>query len=332
MKILVTRTDRMGDVILATPVLKKLRELHPQDEITFLVRREWQPILQYGSAIRLMTFDPKESRSDLVRRLKAEKFDRAYVLRDEMPVSLAIFQSGIPERFGPLSTLRSLFLFNRKKFQKRSQCLMHEAEYNLDLAGIHHFGNEQLPEAWVQTQSAAREKALQFLKSHGLAENKFVVIHPGSSGSARYVRTETLIDFAKKWKDSPIIVSGGALETDVLNQFSRQVPSAKILRGDEIGLDGFAEILRLASGVVAHGTGPLHLAAAVGTPTLAIFPPLFVLSERRWGPLVAKRSVWIPDVACPEKYRCRGQRCGFYDCMDLFNTETAIMRLKELTS
>jgi hypothetical protein len=62
----------------------------------------------------------------------------------------------------------------------------------------------------------------------------------------------------------------------------------------------------------------LHLAAAVGARVLAIFPPLYVLSEKRWGPLTNKRMTWLPAVNCPEKYKCRGPSCQFYDCMDRF--------------
>jgi len=75
------------------------------------------------------------------------------------------------------------------------------------------------------------------------------------------------------------------------------------------------------------------LAAAVGTPVLAIFPPIFVLSEKRWGPLIPRRSVWVPPgVACPALYRCIGEKCEYYDCMDRFRVSDAIARLETITS
>ena len=130
-----------------------------------------------------------------------------------------------------------------------------------------------------------------------------------------------------------VCVSGGPAETEILTAFQRAVPEVKLLgAGTAIGLDGMAEVYRQAQAVIAHGTGPLHLAAAVGAPTLAIFPPIFVLSEKRWGPLSSKRAVWVPNVPCPAKYRCHGPKCSYYDCMDLFNVEAAMNLLEKVLS
>ncbi len=337
MRILVTRTDRLGDVILATPVLRRLRESDPDARISFLVRKSWMPVLAFGEGIDLIPYDPEESVSSLSARLKAGSFDIAYVLKDEKTVSWAVKKAGIPVRSGPYSTFRSFLLFNEGRFQRRSQCLMHEAEYNLDLVSrvTPADAPAELPRAWVATSIHAEERAQAFLVRAGLAEKPFLVIHPGSSGSARYVRPEKLHGLAAGLlkRGFAVVVSGGPLETGLLQEFKKAVPDAILLGSAEgLELDGLAGVYRKARAVVAHGTGPLHLAAAVGTPVFAVFPPLFVLSEKRWGPLTENRSVWVPDVECPEKYRCRGPKCVHFDCMDRFEIETAVRRVEELCS
>ncbi len=332
-RILVTRTDRLGDVILATPVLRRLIRSYPGAEIDFLVRKDWLPVLRYPDPVRTLVFDPDAPADALVDSLRQRNYDAAFVLRDEKPVTRAVSNAGIPVRVGPLSTFRSFFHFNRGKFQRRSRCLKHEAEYNLDLVGDDSAGGSALPDAWIETDSNAKQAAGKFLSDRGLLPGNFVVIHPGSSGSARYVRQEALQSLASALlgKGTPVLVSGGPAEGALIEAFHSKIPGVILLGSDAgIGLDGLAEVMRQARTVVAHGTGPLHLAAAVGTPVLAIFPPLFVLSEKRWGPLVSPRSVWVPGVSCPEKFRCAGSKCPVYDCMDQFNVDSAMRTLETL--
>lgn len=334
-RILVTRTDRLGDVILATPVLKLLREAYPSAQISFLVQKSWMPVLQYGSEIELIEYDFKMSGEELSEILRSKNFDRAYVLRDEAKVSMAVKKAGIPYRVGPFSSLRSFFLFNRGRFQKRSQCRMHEAEYNLDLVSARTPARKsaELPEAWVKVSSADEAKAQRFLSDHKLESKNFTVIHPGSSGSARYVKVEKLKALAKALieRNEKVVISGGPQEQAILDAFHLAVPRTILLGANQdLGLGGMAAVYAQSKTVVAHGTGPLHLAAAVGARVLAIFPPLFVLSEKRWGPLTTKRAVWVPEVSCPEKFRCRGEKCRYYDCMDLFENNRAMQLLESI--
>ncbi len=337
LRILVTRTDRLGDVILATPVLKALKIKFPSAKISFLVQKAWMPVLQYHSEIELIPYAPNMSDDALFELLHSQSFDRVYVLRDEPQLTRVVKKLKIPERIGPYSTLRSFFAFNYGRFQKRSRCRLHEAEYNLDLVHPQFPADDvdALPRAWVATSPEAAQRAERFLSSHGLKPLSFVVIHPGSSGSARYVKVQALHALARRLisQGMNVCVSGGPAETDLLTEFKLAVPQVQLLGGlAAIGLDGMAEVYRMAKAVVAHGTGPLHLAAAVGTPTLAIFPPIFVLSEKRWGPLTSRRAVWTPAVACPAKYRCLGPQCSYYDCMDLFNVDQALQLLEKISS
>jgi ADP-heptose:LPS heptosyltransferase len=338
-RILVTRTDRMGDVILATPVLKRLREYYPQAKISFLVREEWMPILQYGEEVELIPYRPQLGLAELVKTLRDRKFDAAIVLRDEALVSRAVKKAGIPFRVGPYSTLRSFLMFNHGMLQKRSRCSKHEAEYNLDLLSRVHVPvappariPEELPRAWIHYSLEARTQIDQWLKDHSALGVKYWCIHPGSSGSSRYLSSgrmlEVVFECLARLSAHPgakLILTGGPHEGELLREIQAQAPEVLIFGGEGgLGLAALAELYRRADAVIAHGTGPLHLAAASGTRVLAIFPPLFVLSEKRWGPLTPHRLTWLPAVDCPEKFKCRGPKCRYYDCMDRFEVAGTI--------
>jgi heptosyltransferase-3 len=342
MKILVTRTDRLGDVMLATPVVRKIAEAYPQAKITFLVQKTWMPVLQYENPnVELMEYDPSVTVDALAAKLAAEKFDSAVVIRDEKTVTRAVKKAKIPVRIGPYSTFRSFFAFNRGVFQKRSKCKMHEAEYNLDLlkelgiqlAPIATTASE-LPKSWVKYRTSADPAVFEFLKANGLHELSYVCVHPGSSGSARYIPTELMVDLVKglQLKGHRVVLTGTVVEAALLGEIASLAPGAVIFGGSEQKpLDQLAALYARAKVVVAHGTGPLHLAAALGAPVFAIFPPIFVLSEKRWGPLTENRVVWVPPgVDCPAKYKCLGPKCGYYDCMLRFEVTSAVQKIETL--
>ncbi|MBS1960164.1 MAG: glycosyltransferase family 9 protein [Bdellovibrionales bacterium] len=341
-KILVTRTDRLGDVLLATPVLKKIREFYPHAKLSFLVREEWMPILQYGDEVDLIAYRPNMNVKELAATLSERNFDVAIVLRDEAVVSQAVKRAEIPVRVGPYSTLRSLLTFNQGLLQRRSRCSKHEAEYNLELlqrikipvAKPARVAGE-LPHSWIHYQTQVRGEIDQWQKAHHMLGVKFWCIHPGSSGSARYLQPGRMMELVYECmarlaphEGARLVITGGSHEESLLQEIKSKAPDVVIFGGEHnLGLAALAELYRRADLVIAHGTGPLHLAAAVDTRVLAIFPPLHVLSERRWGPLTAKRLTWIPAVECPEKYRCRGPKCKYYDCMDRFEVGATLDRL-----
>lgn len=343
-RILVTRTDRLGDVLLATPVLKRIREFYPNAKLSFLVRREWMPVLQYGPEVELIEYRPGMSVNELAKTLEEKRFDVAVVLRDEAVVSRAVRQAGIPVRVGPYSTLRSLLMFNQGVLQRRSRCSKHEAEYNLDLLArirvpINSPARDpaDLPRSWIEYPVHVRAGVDQWLKAHGALGVRYWCLHPGSSGSARYLQAGRMMELVYEClarlanhPGSKLILTGGPHEAELLNSIKEKAPEVLVFGGTEPqGLDSLAELYRRADAVIAHGTGPLHLAAAVGTRVLAIFPPLYVLSERRWGPLTPRRLTWLPSVDCPEKFRCRGAKCRYYDCMERFEVSRTLDRFEE---
>lgn len=328
--------------MLATPVLKKIVDALPDARVTFLIQKAWMPVLQYQHPqVELMEYESSVSLNALTEKLAAQHFDAAIVIRDEKTVTQAVRKAKIPIRVGPYSSLRSFFSFNRGVFQKRSRCLKHEAEYNLELLKKIGITTDrpattasELPRSWVQYSLSVDPAVFEFLKQNGLHELSYVCVHPGSSGSARYISTELMIDFVKEIqrKGNRVVLTGSIAEAGLLEQIAAAAPGAVIFGGSEPRpLDQLAALYARAKAVVAHGTGPLHLAAAVGTPVFAIFSPIFVLSEKRWGPLTSSRVVWVPPgVDCPAKYRCLGEKCGYYDCMNRFVAGDAVQKLERV--
>jgi ADP-heptose:LPS heptosyltransferase len=97
-----------------------------------------------------------------------------------------------------------------------------------------------------------------------------------------------------------------------------------------LNLKIFAAFIQTAKLFVANSTGPLHMAAAVGTPVIGFYPPVRVMSPKRWGPLTEKKIIFVPDPA--KCHRCKGGECQGNDCMDQILVDQVIGAALKLIS
>src|SRR5580765_494799 len=100
-RILVVRTDRLGDVLLTTPVSTALRQAFPKAKITWLVRSYAAPLLENNPDVDSMIIDRGGSTGELVAQLKKEHFDAAIVAYPRWRIAWALWRAGIPVRIGP---------------------------------------------------------------------------------------------------------------------------------------------------------------------------------------------------------------------------------------
>jgi len=343
--ILVVRPDRLGDVILSTPVLKILRAQYPKATITFFTRAEWQSVLRFGDEFKLFRYEPlgrhqgHAGRRNLIAELRQQKFDAAIVLQNTPRVSLAVWWAKIPLRIGPLSHWTSWIVFNRGIRQKRSESIFHEAEYNAQLleAIDIEFKPGNLPEPFLGLTPDASHRADLWMREHGLQKKKFVVVHPGSRGSARVIPDAMILSCVVEilQTGTPVVISAGPGEQDQTRKMKQELRQHSDAKNSEIfywGLDApqpldcFAALLGSAKAMVAHSTGPLHMAAAMGTRCFGIYSPILVQQPRRWGPIgqSGQHETWTPDVQCPAHFSCLGPKCSEFDCMERFSSKSVV--------
>ncbi len=359
-RILLVRTDKIGDVVLTTPAIAALRKKFPDSKIVGLVAPVAAEVYRLNPHLSShIVLDPELYTGllgfwRLVRRLRAEKFQAAVVFQTRRRVAFALLLAGIRTRIGPLSKWWSWLTYNKGRRQNRSAVEMHEADYNIQL--LRPFGIS-VADTWERTyltvDEEARREATRFFVEKGLSKRfKTVAIHPGMAGSALNWPESHYIALGRQLLSRyNIVITGGPGEAALVDRVFQGIARHQNYAPDqpgftryvgEKGLAATVALLDQCDGIVAPSTGPMHLAVALGKRVVSIFPPIKVQSAVRWGPYGVSigtnlgvspenaASVLVPDVNCAEDFRCALSACIYYPCMPRVSVEEVEMQLLSL--
>lgn len=215
--ILVCRTDKIGDVILTLPVVNALKEFF-NARITFLASKYTSELLEGHRAIdEIMIYDNSESVFKLAKRIKQKNFDLAIVVFPVFKIALALWLARVPVRVGTGYRAFS-FLFNKKVFEHRKYAEKHEVEYNLNLIKAIGVSIKEIKfDIYIPDQ--AFENVKKLLTARNITDENYIVIHPGSKGSARDLKPEKFRELTQKLVDEgfKIILTGSESEKELAN-------------------------------------------------------------------------------------------------------------------
>ncbi|MFI5395130.1 MAG: glycosyltransferase family 9 protein [Candidatus Binatia bacterium] len=331
--ILVVRTDRMGDMIVTTPLFAEIKRAFPQCRLTVLASAAGEAVARAHPVVDAVEVDTYEAKGSgwrgtlsLAHRLRRLHCDAAVVVYSKHRLALAVWLARIPVRIGPGQRGYS-FLYNRRVFQgHRRLPIRHETAYSLDL--LRPLGIEPDPTArpvWqVVPADAAAVEAL--LARRGLAPGRsLVTIHPGCGGSSLNWTAECYAELADGLvaeRGVAIAVTGGAHEAELVARMCAAMRAPALNLAGQLSVSQLAALMARSLLYVGSSTGPSHLAAAVGTPVLALFCPLGECLPERWRPQSEACTVLLPPVnqVCPT---CLGARCRFFPCMELISPSEA---------
>lgn len=314
-RILIVRTDRIGDVLLSTPVIKALRETYPQAYIAMMVSPYAKEIVEgnpYLDEVIIYDKDGKhkswQRSMKFALRLKKKKFDLAIVLHPTNRVHLLTFFAGIPHRVGYDKKLGSL-LTERLMHQKHLG-QKHELEYNLDL--LRHLGIEiNDKNLFMPVNSEVQRWARDIFSREGVKEgDKILAVHPAASCPSKVWPVERLAavsdELAGKYGLKIVVVSGPK-DIAKAEALIKNMKSQAIDLSGRTSLSQLAAVLERCALFISNDSGPVHLAVAVGIPVISIFGRnQRGLSPVRWGPLGKKDKVLHQNVGCIE---CLAHNC-----------------------
>jgi heptosyltransferase-3 len=353
LRILIVRPDRIGDVVLSTPVFEVIQKAYPRAHLTALVQESVLPLLRTLPTVNhFLLYDPRGVHAGvrgffrLVTEIRRRRFRIAIILQDQWRVSLAVFLAGVLYRVGPWSKPLSFFLFNRGLRQRRSHVEMHEADYNLQLLrklGLR-FRSRHVPTR-IAVAEETQARAVQWLESLGWRKDlPLILVHPGMGGSALNWPESHYVELIQQLleKNYQVLITAGPTENHLLDRFEKLLPPATLksvfrYRSRPAGasvaepVDFYAALCGLSQVVVAPSTGPLHMAVAMGRPVVTFFPPIRVQSAVRWGPYLedeTRASVLVPEVYCGQERQCLGAACHYFPCMNGILVQQALAEVE----
>jgi len=321
-RIIISRTDSIGDVILTLPVAGMLKKKFPQAELIFLGRSYTKEVIDACEHIdRFLNWDdlykvnPEEG-AKILRQANAgliiHVFPRPEIARMAKKAGIP-FRMGTTNRFYHWGTCNKLVRLSRKKSH------LHEAQLNLKLikkiTGKDSISTEEISGLYGLT----RTESLQEKFSELIDKNKFnLILHPKSKGSAREWGVDNyinLIDILPE-KEFRIFVSGTADEGAMLRDTGIFKNNTVIDLTGKMSLGQLMSFIKTCNGLVAASTGPLHLAAALGIKAVGIYPPIRPMHPGRWAPLGKNATYLVKEEECND---CRKQ--GACHCMEEISPE-----------
>jgi len=314
-RILVVRTDRIGDVLLSTPVIKVLRQKFPQAYISMMVSPYARDIIEGNPCLDEVIVYNKEGKHKgllgslkFASRLKKKKFDLAIILHPTNRVHLLTFLAGIPERLGYNRKLG--FLLTRSIEHAKQKGQMHEAEYNLELLGDLGITGDAC-DLFMPVRDDSEKWAEDLFNKEGIRDtDKILAINPGASCPSKIWPAERFAEAAEKLSQRynfKIIILGGPKDMHLADKVSREIKIKATNLSGRTSVNQMASILRRSALFISNDSGPVHIASALGTPVISIFgrnqPGL---SPRRWGPLGKRDKYLHKEVGC---IQCLAHNC-----------------------
>lgn len=319
-KILLIRPDHLGDVILSLPVAETLKSHWPESRIYYFSApgpTNLQGMINYvdGWIIDENLSGSKLSIYQLAKIFRMGGFDILIELKPSWRTAVAGLLSGIPIRIGTSRRFYSVF-YNRFVNLHRRGSDSHQTDLDLALLkplGINNVGI--LPS--IRLSETKRDKAKTLLTG---IPNPYIVIHPGSGGSTTNWPLENYRQLAKlilQRTKYAVVITGNK---DKIGEFE----NCHDLNG-KTDIESLAGILAGASLFISIGTGPLHLADALGTKCMAFFTNRPGIEPARWGPRRNMENILVsPNITC----RCPDSRsCS---CLEQISPESAFKKIESI--
>ncbi len=361
-RILVRGVNWLGDAVMTTPALLRLREKFPAAHITLLTPEKLKDLwLNHPAVNEIISFAPGESVFSVGKKLRAGKFDVALVLPNSPRSAIEVYFGGIPRRIGYSRPWRNFFLTqtvapraDAVKMHKRSEAEIRQLTSQSPEPGTR---NPSIPKSahqifeYLNLTNAlganpepiepqlfiTPEEIVTVKKKFGLEKISQPIfgLNPGAEyGPAKRWPVEKFIAVAREIQqrtNCAWILFGGKGDQPLTEQIESEIRNPKSAISNLAGQTSFRELMalfKLCRVLLTNDTGPMHVAAALGTPVVALFGST---SPELTGPGLpgdARNHLLKSDVPCAP---CFLRECPIdFRCMNGISVGRVVQTLVEL--
>jgi heptosyltransferase-3 len=273
--IAISRTDNIGDVVLALPVAGIIRQYYPDAEILFIGKAYTRAVIEASAFVnRFIDREAIINDPELLKNLNIDVI--IFVFPDHAIASLSR-KAGIKVRIGSFRKMQHLWNCTHRINFTRRRSNLHESQLNIKLLkplGIpSEIERSAIPSLYGMKQIAI----LPLRLNKFLSKDKFnLIIHPKSHGHGKEWPPEKYTQLCNQLPTDKfnIIFTGTSKERPFMeahfNPLFEKFPSIHNAAG-EMNLEEFISFISCSDGLLASGTGPLHIAAALGKLSVGFF-------------------------------------------------------------
>lgn len=344
--ILCIRLDSIGDVLMTTPAIRALKEARPGRRITLLTSpagveiaslvSELDDVIVYDAPWMKATAPRMNSQPEfeMVEKLRSLGFDAAVIFtvfsQNPLPSAFLCYLANIPLRLAHCHENPYQLLTNWVLDPEPSCGIRHEVRRQLDLVATIgcRIKNERMS---LQVSDSDRDRVLYLLDELGIdLERPFVVIHPGATAATRRYPPEGFAEVARRLvldANFQVIFTGVKSERELVQGIQAGMNIESHSLAGDLDLAELSALIELAPLVISNNTGPVHIAAAVGTPVV----DLYALTNPQHTPWGVPHRVLFHDVPCKFCYKSICPE-GHYHCLRLLTPDEIFRAACELFS
>lgn len=319
--ILVRMPNWLGDCVMGTPILQDLRAFFPHAKITAMCQKNVAGLLTHDPNLdAIMSFTRpngwihRQQHKDVIDPIRQEQFDLGILLTNSFSSAWWFWRGGVKERIGFAGNFRSWLLTQAIPFPEnlQTQHLVDTYKDLLNPLGIPHSNTPPR----LYTTEEERKHARELLTACGWnsAEHCLIGINPGAAyGTAKCWLPERFVEVTRKLLEDPkvfIVFFGDAAGSSVVNGICESFPERVLNLAGKTNLRELIALIALCEAFLTNDSGPMHIAAALGTPLVALFGST---SDVKTGPygsgpkcVIHKHVECSPCYkrVCPIDFRC----------------------------
>jgi lipopolysaccharide heptosyltransferase II len=324
-RVLCVRLDSIGDVLMSTPAIRAVKETGPGRRVTVLTSPsgaqaarlvpEIDEVIEYRAPWMKATPVRGDGRADLgmIRRLRRRRFDAAVIFtvysQSPLPAAVLCQLAGIPLAAAHARDKAYHLLTDAVPDPEPDRTIRHEVRRQLDLVATLGFRTDDERLAIRVPRSAARTAGRMLAGMRG----EYAVVHPGATAPSRRYPEGSFAGVARAlvrdhgWR---LVLTGTADEVELVERVRAAADVPAISLAGRLSVAELAAVLERAAVVIAGNTGPVHIAAAVGTPVV----DLYALTNPQHTPWGVPNEVLFHDVPCR---MCQASVCpmGHHRCL-----------------
>ncbi len=290
-RIIISRTDSIGDVVLTLPMCGILKKKFPDIEIIFIGRTYTGPIIKCCEFVdEFVDWDAWKEKSpqeqiDIVKALRADCIIHVFPARELLWLAK---KAKIPMRIATGRRLQTITKVNKPVFFTRKNSSLHEAQLNVKLLKPLGIGEIPLLDELgalygLKSKQILRDDIRKLIQSDKLT----IILHPKSKGSAV---EWGIANFVKLIEELPrdktqIFITGTSAEGEIIRKECDLGSLPAIDLTGKLSLDELITFIGACDVLVAASTGPLHIAAALGKKAIGLYTPKRPMHPGRWAPI-----------------------------------------------